>query len=193
MSSTPSASTSRWTSVDPEEMRYAPRPPRRFTWARRIAVLAVIAILVAIVAIAGYKWSQSQYYVADDGDEVAIFRGVEANVPGIQHAPRRGGQRPDAGRPADLQRPPGPGRDQRQQPRRRPRHRQPAAAPRPVPRAHRRRAQLPSPSSKPSPSRRPGKNKKNRQVQRAQAPTTVPDQVSVRAPIRAPAVCTETP
>ena len=70
--------------LDPEEMRYAPRPPRRFTWARRLAALVVLAILVAIVAIAGYKWSQSQFYVADDGDQVAIFRGVEADVPGIQ-------------------------------------------------------------------------------------------------------------
>jgi len=70
--------------LDPEEMRYAPRPPRRFTWARRLAVLVMLAILVAIVAIAGYKWSQSQFYVADDGVKVAIFRGVEADVPGIQ-------------------------------------------------------------------------------------------------------------
>ena len=70
--------------LDPEEMRYAPQPPRRFTWARRLAVLAVLAILVGIVAVAAYKWSQSQFYVADDGDEVAIFRGVEADVPGIQ-------------------------------------------------------------------------------------------------------------
>lgn len=70
--------------VDPEEMRYAPRPPRRFTWARRGAVLALFAVLVAIVAIAGYKWTQSQYYVADDGNQVAIFRGVEADLPGIR-------------------------------------------------------------------------------------------------------------
>jgi protein phosphatase len=69
--------------VDPEEMRYAPRPPRRFTWARRIAVLAVIALLVAIVGFAGWKWSQTQYFVANDGDTVAIFQGIEADVPGI--------------------------------------------------------------------------------------------------------------
>ncbi|WP_036225973.1 PP2C family serine/threonine-protein phosphatase [Marmoricola sp. URHB0036] len=69
--------------VDPEEMRYAPRPPRRFTWARRIAVVAVIALLAAIIGFAGWKWSQTQYYVANDGDDVAIFQGVEATVPGI--------------------------------------------------------------------------------------------------------------
>jgi protein phosphatase len=70
--------------VDPEEVRYAPQPPRRFTWARRLAALVVLAILVGIVAVAGYKWTQSQFYVADDGDEVAIFRGVEADVPGFE-------------------------------------------------------------------------------------------------------------
>ncbi len=70
--------------VDPEEMRYAPQAPRRFTWARRLALLAVLAILIGIVAVAGYKWTQSQFYVADDGGKVAIFRGVEADVPGIE-------------------------------------------------------------------------------------------------------------
>ena len=69
--------------IDPEEMRYAPRPPRRFTWARRIAVLAVVLVLAAIVVFAGYRWSQNQYYVADNGDDVAIFRGIQASVPGI--------------------------------------------------------------------------------------------------------------
>jgi serine/threonine protein phosphatase PrpC len=69
--------------VDPEEMRYAPRPPRRFTWARRTAVVAVIVLLAAIIGFAGWKWSQTQYYVANDGDDVAIFQGVEADVPGI--------------------------------------------------------------------------------------------------------------
>jgi serine/threonine protein phosphatase PrpC len=70
--------------VDPEERRYAPRPPRRFTWARRVVVLALIAVLVALIAIAGYKWTQSQYFVANDGDQVAIYRGVEADVPGVR-------------------------------------------------------------------------------------------------------------
>ncbi len=69
--------------VDPEEMRYAPRPPRRFTWARRIAVVAVIALLAAVIGFAGWKWSQTQYYVANDGDHVVIYQGVEADVPGI--------------------------------------------------------------------------------------------------------------
>ncbi len=69
--------------LDPEEMRYAPRPPRRFNWARRLIALALLGVLIAIVAVAGYKWTQSQYYVANDNDEVAIFRGVAADFPGI--------------------------------------------------------------------------------------------------------------
>ncbi len=67
--------------VDPEEIRYAPRAPRRFTWARRVVVLAVIVLLGAIVGFAGYQWSQNQYYVADNGEDVAIFRGIQADVP----------------------------------------------------------------------------------------------------------------
>jgi protein phosphatase len=70
--------------LDPEEIRYAPRPPRRFTWARRGAVLGFVALLAAVVAIAGYRWTQSQYYVADSGDSVVIYRGVEADLPGVR-------------------------------------------------------------------------------------------------------------
>ncbi|MET0839987.1 MAG: serine/threonine-protein phosphatase, partial [Marmoricola sp.] len=69
--------------VDPEEMRYAPRPPRRFTWARRLAVLGVIVLLAAVIGVAAWKWSQSQYYVANDGNDVVIYQGIEADVPGI--------------------------------------------------------------------------------------------------------------
>jgi protein phosphatase len=70
--------------VDPEEARYAPRAPRRFIWARRVGALGLVCVLVAIVAIAGYKWTQSQYYVANDGNTVSIFRGIEADLPGVR-------------------------------------------------------------------------------------------------------------
>jgi protein phosphatase len=72
------------TPVDPEELRYAPRPPRRFTWLRRILVLAVIGVLVWLAASTAYAWTQKQYYVAPDGDTVAIYRGVQAQVPVVQ-------------------------------------------------------------------------------------------------------------
>ena len=70
--------------LDPEEARYAPREPRRFTWARRIALLTVLALLVAVIAFASYQWTQKQYYVASNGTTVAIFRGVDADLPGVR-------------------------------------------------------------------------------------------------------------
>ena len=189
-SSTRSAEHDDEDDLDPEEMRYAPRPPRRFTWARRLAVLAVLAILVAIIAIAGYRWSQSQFYVADDGDDVAIFRGVEADVPGIQMHHVEETQRPDAGRPADLQRPPGPRRDQRQQPRRRPRHRHPAASASPC---------APNPPTRARPRRpRAAPARARRHRGRTRSPPS-PARPSPRrkspsaSPSEAPAVCTEAP
>jgi protein phosphatase len=69
--------------VDPEELRYAPRPPRRFGWVRRLVVLAVLLAFVAVGLVALYSWSQAQYYVSDDGGDVVIFKGVKADVPGV--------------------------------------------------------------------------------------------------------------
>ncbi|WP_183408256.1 PP2C family protein-serine/threonine phosphatase [Nocardioides pocheonensis] len=70
--------------LDPEELRYAPRPPRRFGWARRLAVLAVLVLLLGLGAGALYSWSQGQYYVSDDGGTVVIFKGVKAELPGVR-------------------------------------------------------------------------------------------------------------
>ncbi len=63
--------------VDPEELRYAPRPPRRFVWVRRLLVIAVIAGLVAFGGKLFYDATQDQYYVGVEGDEVVIYRGVD--------------------------------------------------------------------------------------------------------------------
>jgi len=69
--------------VDPEELRYAPRAPRRLLNLRRAALLIVaLAIIGGGLALA-YKWSQTQYFVAADGDRVAIYQGVDAELPGI--------------------------------------------------------------------------------------------------------------
>jgi PPM family protein phosphatase len=71
------------TAVDPEELRYAPRAPKRFPWLRRILVLLVILGVIGGGAWFAYNWTQNQYYVGTDGDNVAIFQGVEADLPGI--------------------------------------------------------------------------------------------------------------
>ncbi|TCC56912.1 serine/threonine-protein phosphatase [Kribbella pittospori] len=69
--------------LDPEELRYAPRPPKRFPWLRRIAVLVVILGLIGGGIWFAYSWTQKQYFVGTDGDYVAIFQGVEADLPGL--------------------------------------------------------------------------------------------------------------
>lgn len=70
-------------SADPEELRYAPRAPRRFLWVRRIALILVALAVVAGGLTIAYQWTQTQYYVAADGDRVAIYRGVNADLPGV--------------------------------------------------------------------------------------------------------------
>ncbi|MGN6574437.1 MAG: PP2C family protein-serine/threonine phosphatase [Nocardioides sp.] len=69
--------------VDPETLRYAPRPPRRFKWVRRFIALGVLlAVLVGAGALA-YSWSQDQYYVAVADQKVVIFRGIQSDIPGL--------------------------------------------------------------------------------------------------------------
>ena len=67
--------------VDPEDLRYALRPPRRFKWLRRIAVLVVLLLVLAGLGWVAYDWSQKQYYVAEDDGVVTIFKGVDLDLP----------------------------------------------------------------------------------------------------------------
>jgi PPM family protein phosphatase len=68
---------------DPETARYAPRPPRRHPWLRRgLIVLGVLGVLW-MVAAGAWSWSQKQYYVGEQDGVVVIFRGVQADIPGI--------------------------------------------------------------------------------------------------------------
>src|SRR6185312_9617307 len=57
--------------------------PRRFVWLRRAAMLVVLALLIWVVGTLAYRWTQAQYYVAADGPNVAIYKGVQAEVPGV--------------------------------------------------------------------------------------------------------------
>jgi protein phosphatase len=68
---------------DPETARYAPRPPPGFVWLRRgLAVVGILG-LAWIAGVLAWSWSQHQYYVGDQNGVVTIFRGVNADVPGI--------------------------------------------------------------------------------------------------------------
>ncbi|MFP5252493.1 MAG: PP2C family protein-serine/threonine phosphatase [Actinomycetes bacterium] len=67
--------------LDPEALRYAPRPPKRYRWVKRLVALAVLLGLLVAAAAAAYGWSQRQYYVAFDGDRVAVYRGIASDLP----------------------------------------------------------------------------------------------------------------
>ena len=69
--------------IDEEELRYASRPPGQRRWLRIALVLLVLAAILSAAGYAGYKWTQTQYYVGVDGDNVAIYRGVDVDLPGI--------------------------------------------------------------------------------------------------------------
>lgn len=70
-------------SVDPEELRYAPRPAPRFRWLRITGAVIAIVLGTAAATVFAYDWTQRQYFVADNEGTVAIFRGVDANLPGL--------------------------------------------------------------------------------------------------------------
>jgi protein phosphatase len=69
--------------VDPEELRYAPQAPHRGRWVKTVGALVVLALVLAVAAVLGYRYSQTQYFVADHDSKVAIFRGVQADIPGL--------------------------------------------------------------------------------------------------------------
>ena len=74
-----------------EELRYALRPPSRFRWAIRLALVVVVIGVAAAGLRWAYNWTQSQYYVGaypesaepPESARVAIFRGIAQRIPGI--------------------------------------------------------------------------------------------------------------
>ncbi|HET7174099.1 MAG TPA: protein phosphatase 2C domain-containing protein [Nocardioidaceae bacterium] len=69
---------------DPEELRYAPREPGRFLWLKRGLVAALVVAVLVVAGWLGYRWTQQQYYVAADGSHVAIYQGIETDLPGLR-------------------------------------------------------------------------------------------------------------
>ena len=106
--------------VDPEELRYAPQEPRRRRWVVSGIVLLVLALVAAVVGVVAYRWSQRQYYVAAHASKVAIYRGVQATIPGREPQQGRRGHPGDDRVPAGLPGRTGPLRHLRHVPGRRP-------------------------------------------------------------------------
>lgn len=69
--------------VDPEQLRYAPRAPRRYRWISRGLALLIVLAIVGFLGKVSYDWSQQQYFVSSSAGQVAIYRGVQADLPGI--------------------------------------------------------------------------------------------------------------
>jgi PPM family protein phosphatase len=66
---------------DVEELRYSYVPPPRMGWLRSGLVIGVALLVGAAGAVALYRASQSQYFVGVSNDHVAIYRGVDADLP----------------------------------------------------------------------------------------------------------------
>lgn len=69
--------------IDPEAARYAPQPPRRFMWVRRGLALLVVIGLLWVAGAGAWTWTQQQYYVGEYDGKVTIYRGVNADLPGV--------------------------------------------------------------------------------------------------------------
>ena len=71
--------------IDPEAARYAPRAPGRHRLLRQLMVALVLLGLGWIAVAAAWSWTQQQFYVAEHDGRMAIFRGLNADIPGISH------------------------------------------------------------------------------------------------------------
>lgn len=69
--------------IDPEAARYAPRPPRRFVWLKRIFGTIALIGLAWLALAAAWSWTQDQYYVGEEDGAVVIYRGVNTELAGF--------------------------------------------------------------------------------------------------------------
>lgn len=69
--------------ADPEELRYALHPPRRYTWLQRILALAAVVGVLWIAAAGAWSWTQQQWFVGDKDGMVTIYRGVHTTLLGF--------------------------------------------------------------------------------------------------------------
>ncbi len=69
--------------IDPEQARYAPRPPRRFLWLKRILAALVVIGLAWIVLAVAWSWSQDQYFVGEEDGYVIVYRGLNSEIAGF--------------------------------------------------------------------------------------------------------------
>jgi protein phosphatase len=52
-------------------------------WLRRLVLLVVAVAVIAVSLVLAYQWSQRQYFVGNDNGRVAIYQGVNSELPGV--------------------------------------------------------------------------------------------------------------
>src|SRR5262249_61331152 len=67
----------------PLEDAHPEAPPRRPLPIVK-SLVALLLILIIGVGYAGWRYTQTQYYVGEDAGHVAIFRGINQNVAGLK-------------------------------------------------------------------------------------------------------------
>ena len=69
--------------IDPEDARYAPRPPAGFQWLKRVLLLAIVVGVVWVAVAIAWSWTQDQYFVGEQDGSVVIYRGLNTDLPGV--------------------------------------------------------------------------------------------------------------
>jgi serine/threonine protein phosphatase PrpC len=70
--------------IDPEAIRYAPQPPPRGLWLRRLLLTVVVLGLIAGAGFGAYRFSQNGYYVTEENGHIAVFKGVNIDLPVVK-------------------------------------------------------------------------------------------------------------
>jgi len=70
--------------IDPEEHRYALRPPARFGVLKALLRVAVLVGLLWIGGASAWHWSQQQYFIGEQEGHVAVYRGVNGDLLGVE-------------------------------------------------------------------------------------------------------------
>ena len=70
---------------DKDERQMVSAPPRR-SWHRRWAFGLAVLVLIGVAVSGSLLWAGSKYYVGDNSDQVAVFRGVNGSLLGWKFA-----------------------------------------------------------------------------------------------------------
>ncbi|GLX02201.1 Stp1/IreP family PP2C-type Ser/Thr phosphatase [Microtetraspora sp. NBRC 16547] len=64
----------------PEAQASGRRAKKRRVWPFRVGSIVIVAAVLGLGGYFGYEWTQDQYYVGVKGDQIVVFRGVDAEL-----------------------------------------------------------------------------------------------------------------